>query len=349
MEISVIIPVCNAEEYVEQAVESALSQPETAEVVLLEEGSTDKSLQICERLSYEHDRIRLLQHDNGTNRGIAASRNLGILNTLFPYIAFLDADDYYLPGRFTEDSKVFEQHPEAEGVYDAVGVLFESESARKSLESCPLFPKHFRIVTIRRRLAPDRLLDAFVTGDNGRFHTNGIVVKKSLFEKVGLFDECLSPHEDTAMWMKMAAVGTLLPGCIERPVAIYRIHGNNTILRVTSGYDPMAKKLADLLCEWGRSHDLPSRKMQLLLYHRWLSSLFDHDPGLRQRFYTIKIQGPACCRLPRILWFLTSRFARHPSLVFSRHFLYLILLQISKVFKSGAKNDQVCQTNRPTP
>ena len=57
MYVSVIIPVYNAEKYVTQAVESALSQPETAEVILIEDASPDKALQICQELAKKHSKV----------------------------------------------------------------------------------------------------------------------------------------------------------------------------------------------------------------------------------------------------------------------------------------------------
>jgi len=122
----VIIPVYNAAAYLTQAVESALAQPETAEVLLIEDGSPDNALDVCEELAGKYDKVRLLRHPNGENRGAGASRNLGMRNAKFDFIAFLDADDYYLPGRFAAASKIFRLDPACEGVYEAVAMQVES-------------------------------------------------------------------------------------------------------------------------------------------------------------------------------------------------------------------------------
>ena len=78
MQISVIIPVYNAEDFVTLAVESALAQPETGEVILIEDGSPDNSLTICQELEEKYNKVRLLRHPHGRNKGAAASRNLGM-------------------------------------------------------------------------------------------------------------------------------------------------------------------------------------------------------------------------------------------------------------------------------
>lgn len=100
IEISVIIPVYNAAEFLEKAVKSAAYFDEVKEIILAEDQSTDHSLEICRRLVSEIPKVKLFQHPNGENRGAGASRNLGIDHATSDFIAFLDADDYYLPNRF---------------------------------------------------------------------------------------------------------------------------------------------------------------------------------------------------------------------------------------------------------
>ncbi len=77
MKISVIIPVYNAEKYVRNAGESALQQPESGEILLVEDNSPDNCLQLCRDLEREYEIVRLLRHADGRNHGAGASRNLG--------------------------------------------------------------------------------------------------------------------------------------------------------------------------------------------------------------------------------------------------------------------------------
>jgi glycosyltransferase involved in cell wall biosynthesis len=100
LRVDVIVPVYNAADYVRKAVESALARPETVEVILVEDGSTDESLAVCQELAAEYPTVRLYRHPNGENRGAGASRNLAISESTRGHIAFLDAD-YFLPCRFS--------------------------------------------------------------------------------------------------------------------------------------------------------------------------------------------------------------------------------------------------------
>jgi glycosyltransferases involved in cell wall biogenesis len=89
--ISVIIPVYNAEKYVEATVESVLSQNhDNFEVILVDDGSTDNSAVICDSLSAKYDRIRVIHKANG---GVSSARNAGIEAASGKYITFIDADD----------------------------------------------------------------------------------------------------------------------------------------------------------------------------------------------------------------------------------------------------------------
>lgn len=92
-QISIIIPIYNAEKYLEQCVRSVLCQTlQELEIICIDDGSTDGSVQIIQRLALEDARIVLLRQEN---QGSGPARNLGIRNAGGKYIAFLDADDYY--------------------------------------------------------------------------------------------------------------------------------------------------------------------------------------------------------------------------------------------------------------
>ena len=107
MTISVIIPVYNASAFLKKAVNSALQFEEVKEILLLEDCSTDDSLEICRKLAEENTKIKLFQHPDKGNHGAGASRNLGLSKASQDFISFLDADDYYLPNRFKAENELF--------------------------------------------------------------------------------------------------------------------------------------------------------------------------------------------------------------------------------------------------
>ena len=80
MEVSVIVPVYNAEEWLTEAVSSIVNQEYVHEVILAEDGSSDNSLAVCMALAENNPKVKLVRHPDGKNHGAGASRNLGVLN-----------------------------------------------------------------------------------------------------------------------------------------------------------------------------------------------------------------------------------------------------------------------------
>lgn len=96
--ISVIVPVYNIEQYVERCVRSIMEQTyRDLEILLIDDGSTDQSGAICDRLAGEDARIRVFHKENG---GSSSARNLGIANAKGEYLGFIDSDDYIEPDMY---------------------------------------------------------------------------------------------------------------------------------------------------------------------------------------------------------------------------------------------------------
>jgi glycosyltransferase involved in cell wall biosynthesis len=187
LQCSVIIPVYNAAGYVRAAVESAIAQPETGEVILTEEASPDRSLDACQQLAAEYDRVRVLRHPDEKNHGTGASRNLGIRNARFDYISFLDADNYFLPERLSVAKTLFQEDSEIGGMYEAIGLEFEDGDSKARWLA--LREKN-SLATMKERVRPEEPFEKQrPVGSSGFCQTGGWVVKTSVFDKTGLFDE----------------------------------------------------------------------------------------------------------------------------------------------------------------
>lgn len=99
--VSVVMPIYNAEKYLSQAIESVLNQTLTDfELILVNDGSTDKSLEICQAYGKKDCRIQVIHQVNG---GICAARNCGLEMANGEYLAFIDNDDVYLPDLLEEN------------------------------------------------------------------------------------------------------------------------------------------------------------------------------------------------------------------------------------------------------
>src|ERR1019366_2307172 len=129
--ISVVVPVFNAADRVSRAVASAVMLEGVKEVILVEDGSNDSSWQVCEEIKKRYSSVRLFRHPGGLNRGAGASRNLGVSRSTGDFVAFLDADDRYLPDRFEQDLQILVDDPSIDGVYSAIRNEYESEKLRE--------------------------------------------------------------------------------------------------------------------------------------------------------------------------------------------------------------------------
>ncbi|NSW51319.1 MAG: glycosyltransferase [Anaerolineae bacterium] len=219
-----------------------MNQPETGEVIIVDDGSTDDSWLVAKTLSQNYQQVHIFQHEGGINRGIAATRNLAIRQCQCPIIGFLDSDDVYLPHAFTAALKILAD-PEVDGVYGIVSVAYW-ENGCLSLAEPPEY------IGIRQRVAPADLFEVLVNGRLKSFHANSLLVKRTLFEKTGLFDESLVLKEDVEMWIRMAAMGNLVPGDLVNPVAIHTYHKTRSMNRMADVLPRMNKKYRLGLLTW---------------------------------------------------------------------------------------------------
>lgn len=217
--VSIVVPVYNAADYVRKAVESALVPRAVGEVILVEDGSPDNALQICEGLAREYAKVKLFRHPNGANKGAGASRNLGVEKATFDFIAFLDADDYIYPHRFDQAEQLFRKDPTIDAVYERVDQFTEEFTPDPTL----------RVYYYPENVDPADLLKVTVRGGRGHSHTDGITVRKAFVLRCGGFDEDLRLHQDTFLWWKFMLHGKLVAGSMDRPVALYRKHPGNRI------------------------------------------------------------------------------------------------------------------------
>ena len=234
MKISVITPVYNAEKYITKAVESALLFDEVFEIILVEDQSPDQALDVCKKLAEKYDRVKLFQHPDKGNHGAGASRNLALEKATGDFIAFLDADDYYLPNRFEAEKELF-KNPEVEGVYGALGVHYYSEKAKEQ------FYKIFgdRLTTVYKKYSPK---DVFrgqlgMLGSFGLFSIDALTIRKSaLDQKLSpMMKTHLTLHQDTEFLFRLSYYLDLYPGILDKAVANRGVHENNRITEVDAG------------------------------------------------------------------------------------------------------------------
>ncbi|MCU7614258.1 glycosyltransferase [Chryseobacterium sp. GMJ5] len=287
LNVSVIIPVYNAAEFLVKSVTSALQFDVVREVVLIEDQSTDHSLEICQRLALENPKIKLYQHPDKGNHGAGATRNLGIEKAESEYIAFLDADDYYLPNRFDAEKTLFE-NSSVEGVFGAIGVEYLSEKGKREFQD--KF-QNITLTTVNFAAEGEEVFKGLLGLTTHRFgsffHLNALTVKKSSIVKNKLrFNRDLRVHQDSDFIIKLAYHCYLKSGIIDRAIAVRGVHDDNRITKIkpySSTFYHHNLLLQSSLYHWSQTVKLDTKYSQTIKLN-YLSFKIAHEKGLRKWF-----------------------------------------------------------------
>jgi glycosyltransferase involved in cell wall biosynthesis len=190
----------NEERFIKEAVQSLRDQTLADwELILVDDGSTDGSTPIARELAAEDDKIRYVDHPGHQNRGMSASRNLGVAHANAPYVAFLDADDVWEPEKLAEQVDVLERVPEVATVIGAVRYWYSWDPAATE-EDFILLPGG---VADRGIDPPEAALKLFPLGKQ-RGAAVDLLVRRGVFEAVGGFeDQFRGLYEDQAFNVKV--------------------------------------------------------------------------------------------------------------------------------------------------
>ncbi len=206
-DISVLIPFYNVDKYLARCIVSVIGH-DVREIILVDDGSNDQSGNVAERYAAIDDRIRLLRHSN--NLGRSAARNTALTHASGYWLAFLDADDYYLPNRFDDFDELASAG--ADGFYYGMMTAYEHK------EAMAFFQEKF--TAVKRGVVPEELLGHLILHDGERFSLNSFTVKRDVALEVGLFDTALTRGEDTDWIWRVAESARLMCGKITQPVSV---------------------------------------------------------------------------------------------------------------------------------
>jgi glycosyltransferase involved in cell wall biosynthesis len=184
-EIAVIVPAYNAEATIGRAMDSVLSQTRTVgEVIVIDDGSTDNTAAITEGY---RSAIRYVHQDN---TGVSSARNLGVVNSHCQWIAFLDADDEWLPHWVETQQRVLGNHPQC--MWSFCSFEYARNGAHWTEQG-------------RGASYAEGAICYFEAMTRGmRIQTSGFLIHRSVFDRVGMFNPHLSRGEDLDLWSRIA-------------------------------------------------------------------------------------------------------------------------------------------------
>lgn len=258
--VSVITIFLNEDRYLGEAIESVLHQQfRDWELLLVDDGSDDGSADIARRYAEGDERIRLLQHPGGANRGMSASRNLGLTASRGEFVALLDGDDVFLPQKLDRQVAILLRHPEAQMVYGATTKWYSwrpGDGERD--EVVPL-----GVPTGRLYRPPDLLAHYLRPGPGWPPATCSMLIRRAAAERVrGYEDEFTGLFEDRVFFSKVAASETIFVESGRWD--LYRQH------------DESACRRAIVTGESRPGTNSPAHRR----YYEWLSRyLREHHPG----------------------------------------------------------------------
>jgi glycosyltransferase involved in cell wall biosynthesis len=187
--VSIVTPFLNPGVFLREAIESVLAQtcPDW-ELLLIDDGSTDGSTAIARAFAIVHpQRIRYVEHAGHANLGASASRNLGIARARGEFIAFLDADDVYLPDKLAAQVPLLEAHPDAGMLYGGTE-YWHSWTGRPEDRARDWVWRGFGVEP-NATIPPPRLLTTFLR-DGGTVPCMGsVLARRRAIEQVGGWED----------------------------------------------------------------------------------------------------------------------------------------------------------------
>ncbi len=238
--VSVIIPAYNCADHITESVESALAQDyPNKEIIIIDDGSTDNTLNV---LSPFAGKIIVIQQQNA---GSAAARNTGIKAAKGEFVAFLDSDDLWFPGKLSLQLGYMISNPSIGLVYHAWGVWEPDQQGKYSPLSIPTLPQDkFAIDADKSGWIYEKLFSDSI------IHTTSAMIRRELIEKAGLFDEELRKGQDYEYWFRISRYTQVRK--LQAVLSVYRIN-LQSVTNQPSAVNYGALVINKVLTRWGRT------------------------------------------------------------------------------------------------
>ncbi len=216
--VSVIIPTHNFAEYISESIDSVLAQTYRGfEIIIVDDGSTDNTKEVVEKWG-QSDKVRYFYQEN---KGPGAARNRGIKESKGDYIAFLDADDLWLPEKLKKQMDKFNQSPEL-GFIHTDYVLFNENGTMQNRKFGIKSKKN-----LSGHIFPYLLRECFV-------RTSTVMLRKECFEKIGFFEEAYL-SEDYDFLLRLSK--EYQAGYVDETMAKCREHIKQAHLNIEKTYE----------------------------------------------------------------------------------------------------------------
>lgn len=231
--ISIIIPLYNKEQYIRQTLESVFNQTyQEFEIVIVDDGSTDGSLDVVRQVG--DPRIRIVCKENG---GVSSARNLGIKEARYDYLAFLDADDLWMPDHLEVIARLMEKYPQC-GLF-GTSYQFQRPGQQPTMPMlrCPLpFSGEDGVLSNYYEVA---------SGIDMPMQTSTFVVSKAIAQQIGGFFVGVQGGEDLLFEAQAYALTDIAYS--RRPTSTYLLFYEGKSDRSFEKTEPLTPRFDELL------------------------------------------------------------------------------------------------------
>ena len=223
--MSVITIFLNEEKFLREAIESVFKQTyDNWELLLVDDGSTDKSSDIAKEYARLYpDKVFYLEHEGHKNKGMSASRNLGVVHSHGNLISYLDADDLWLPNKLEKQVEIIQQNPDV-GLVLNPAYLWHQEDGRKEQQAIKLSPGLH---------AAGSWFDRMIENLDNAASTCGVLIRKEIINDAGGSEDAFRGwFEDLVLWLKIGMRTAIYYD--PEVTSLYRIHGESSTVSASS-------------------------------------------------------------------------------------------------------------------
>jgi glycosyltransferase involved in cell wall biosynthesis len=221
MTITVVLPAYNSEKYIARALDSVIAQTHKPdEIIVIDDGSTDNTSDIIRK--YEPS-VKLIQQQN---TGASVARNAGIEAASSEWIAFLDADDEWLPEKLQFQREHLKRNPNLQ--WTTANFIRSDSANQQKPDICPQRLEK-TLKTLAGKEYFQSYFDAYLAGSAG--WTGTILIKQQTLIEAGLFQPGQKRMNDVDTWLRIAYLNLPI-GFLPQPLAIYHTNIPNSTVKL---------------------------------------------------------------------------------------------------------------------
>ncbi|MBB6053978.1 glycosyltransferase family 2 protein [Armatimonas rosea] len=277
--VSVVVIFYNPGRFFSMALDSVLSQTYTHwELLLVDDGSQDGSSELAQVYAARHpEKIRYCQHPGGVNRGMSATRNLGLAQAQGELVALLDADDLWLPNKLAEQVGILRANPESVALFGRSKIWHSWDSTSPQADWLNLGN-----LRADRQLSPPEMLLHWLRDESFQPCTSEFIARTDILRAVGGWDESFKGlYEDNVLYTRLFTQFPVYAA--SNTWSLYRQHPDNCC------HQAMASG------EWALGKPSPAKERILLWIQRYLDDNSLNDPAVTRalRAALLPFRNPA--------------------------------------------------------